>query len=181
MKINNSGLNPINNAKAVDQSGKIVKVNIVSERPLSIKLNNEEIVTLMTVGTHPEELVLGYLRNQRLIENINDIDKITVDWVRELADVKTKDTDKPLDLKEKLSKRIVTTGCGQGTIFSCSLDSLYEIKLDPVKIKQSEIYSLFKSLSKFNDIYKKAGSVHSCALCQKDETLIFIEDVRQDM
>ncbi len=177
IKMSNSALNPTNAVEAVDQLGKVVNVNIASEHPLTIKLNDEEIVTLMTIGTNPEELVLGYLHNQRLIENISDIDQIMVDWTKELADVKTKDISKPLDLKTKLSKRIVTTGCGQGTLFSCSLDKLYEIKLSKIKVKQSQIYLLLKSLSKQNGIYKKAGAVHGCALCQKDQSLIFIEDV----
>ena len=172
-----SGREPIHHVVAIDQDGREQKVSIAGESPLTIMVDDQEIVTLMTLGTHPEELVLGYLHNQGLIEDIEDIVSVTVDWESERANVFTRSRKGLKDIKEKLSKRIVTSGCGQGTLFSCSLDKLYEIKLSNFKLRQSTIYALLKELTKYNQIYKKVGSVHGCGLCQNSKVSIFIEDV----
>jgi FdhD protein len=172
-----SGLDPTFRVIVIDQAGREQKVAIAGESPLTILVDDTEIVTLMTLGTHPEELVLGYLRNQGLIEDIEDVDSVKVDWESETANVITAARKGLKYIKEKLSKRIVTSGCGQGTIFSCSLDKLYEIKLANFKLRQSTIYALLKELTKYNQIYKEVGSVHGCGLCQNSNVLIFIEDV----
>jgi FdhD protein len=172
-----SGLNPIYNVVAIDQAGREQKVAIVGESPLTIVVDDQELVTLMTLGTHPEELVLGYLHNQGLIEDIENIDRVKVDWESETANVFTNSRKGLKYIKKELSKRIVTSGCGQGTLFSCSLDKLYEIKLSKFKLRQSTIYALLKELTKYNQIYKESGSVHGCGLCQNSKVLIFIEDV----
>jgi FdhD protein len=175
--VSKSGLEPIHRVQAIDQAGREQIVAIAGESPLTILVDDEELVTLMTLGTHPEELVLGYLRNQGLIEDIEDVVSIKVDWEREAANVITDSREGLKNIKKKLSKRIVTSGCGQGTLFSCSLDKLYDIKLSSFKLRQSTIYALLKELTEYNRIYKEAGSVHGCGLCQDAKVLIFIEDV----
>jgi FdhD protein len=131
----------------------------------------------MTLGTYPEKLTLGYLRNQRLLEHINEVAQVKVDWDRETVDVSTVHGEGIVDLHEKISKRIVTSGCGQGTIFSCTLDKLYDTRLPRVQIRQSTIYALLKTITSYNEIYRAAGAVHGCALCDDDQILYFVEDV----
>ncbi len=177
IKMSDAGLNPTRTIKVMDHTGKIQEVGVASEHPLTIKVDGQEIVTLMTIGTNPEELALGYLRNQKLMEDLDDIAEVTVDWTHETAEIKTTGQKAPLNIESKLSTRIVTSGCGQGTLFSCSLDKLYELDLPQVKVLQSDVYKLLKGLARKNEIYRQAGSVHACALCQKEVVLIFIEEV----
>lgn len=175
--LSNSGLAPTHAVVARDQFGEQRDVKVSGESPLTLKVDDREIVTLMTLGTHPELLALGYLRNQRLIENISDIESVTVDWDKESVQVTTRNGHGISDWQEKLSKRTVTTGCGQGTVFSCTLDKLYDNKLAQIKVKQSLLYELLKSITDYNEIYKQAGAVHGCALCFGTEILNFVEDV----
>jgi FdhD protein len=144
--------------------------------PLTILVDGYEIVTLMTLGTHPEELALGYLRNQRLITELETIESVRVDWETESVYLKTK-SGKGERLQDKLTKRTITTGCGQGTIFSCTIDGLYETQLHPITLRQSQVTLLMKSIAQYNEIYKAAGAVHGCALCSTKEVEIFVEDV----
>jgi FdhD protein len=177
IKMSDAGLNPARTIEVMNHAGEIKKVGVASEHPLTIKVDGQEIVTLMTIGTNPEELALGYLRNQKLMDDIDDVAEVMVDWTHETAEIKTFGNKAPLDMESKLSTRIVTSGCGQGTLFSCSLDKLYEVVLPRVKVLQSEVYSLLKGLARKNEVYRQAGSVHACALCQKNKVLIFIEEV----
>ena len=173
-KLSDSGLSPTHAVVAVDQFGEQRDVRVSGESPLTIKVDDIEVVTLITLGTHPELLALGYLRNQRLIEDIAEIESVKVDWDKESVQVTTKNGNGISNWQEKLSKRTVTTGCGQGTVFSCTLDKLYDKKLAQVQIKQSLIYELLKSINYFNEIYKQAGAVHGCALCRGNEILNFV-------
>lgn len=175
--LSNSGLAPTHAVVAVDQFGEQRDVRVSGESPLTLKVDDREVVTLMTLGTHPELLALGYLRNQRLIEDIADIESVEVDWDKESVQVTTRSGHGISNWQEKLSKRTVTTGCGQGTVFSCTLDKLYDKKLAQVQIKQSLLYELLRSITGYNEIYKQAGAVHGCALCQGTEILNFVEDV----
>ena len=175
--LSNSGLAPTHAVVAVDQFGQQRDVRVSGESPLTLKVDNREVVTLMTLGTHPELLALGYLRNQRLIEDIADIESVDVDWDKESVQVTTRSGHGISNWQEKLSKRTVTTGCGQGTVFSCTLDKLYDKKLPQVQIKQSLLYELLRSITGYNEIYKQAGAVHGCALCQGAKILNFVEDV----
>ena len=177
IKLSNAGLSPTHSVEALDQYGETRQVRVAGESPLTLKVDNKEIVTLMTLGTHPELLALGYLRNQRLIENIEDVSSVNVDWEKETAFVTTKAGQGIENLNEKLAKRTVTTGCGQGTLFSCTLDKLYENNLPKVSLKQSTIYTLLRNIAQYNEIYKQAGAVHGCALCEEDKILSFVEDV----
>lgn len=172
-----AGRTPWQQVAAVDHLGISREVWIPEEVPLTIKIDDDEIVTLMTLGTHPEELALGYLRNQRLIEDIQEIRSVTVDWAKEIATVLTRHGRGITDLKEKLSNLTVTSGCGQGTIFSCTVDKIFELRLPQVTVRQSTIYSLLKEIPKYNRIYKQAGSVHGCGLCQQGQVLMYVEDV----
>ncbi len=170
-----AGLESIHQVQSQNQYGEEQTINIVGELPLTIKVDGQELVTLMTLGTHPEKLVLGYLRNQTLFESPEEIKSVMVDWDRELAEVTTVKGE-GIPNFDKLN-RTVTTGCGQGTILSCTLDKLYEHRLPDIQIKQSDIYNVLKQVSRFNKAYRAAGSVHGCGLCQDGEVLIFIEDV----
>ena len=156
--------------------GENVNVKVAGELPLTIKIDGEELITLMTLGTRPEELTLGYLRNQGLIDSIDDIISVDVKWDIGISEVTTKNKNTKQILK-KLEKKTITTGCGQGTIFGSTLEKLYEDTLPEVKIKKSEIFNLLAKITKYNDIYKEAGAVHGCALCDKENVLEFVEDV----
>ncbi len=176
------GLAPTHAVSATNRFGEPREVHVAGESPLTLKVNDREIVTLMTLGTHPEELTLGYLRNQRLLNSITDIESVKVNWEKELVEVQLVSGKEITDWEEKLSKRTVTSGCGQGTVFSCTLDKLYDAKLPKVSLMQSKIYALLAEITTHNDIYKKAGAVHGCALCNQEMSqdiniLKFVEDV----
>ena len=175
--LSDEGLNPTRPVIARDEFGDPRELNIAGEYPLTIKVDDAEVVTLMTLGTYPEKLTLGYLRNQRLIDDINEVAEVRVDWDRETVDVLTSHGDGIVDLHEKIAKRTVTSGCGQGTIFSCTLDKLYDTRLPRVEIYQSTIYALLKTINSYNEIYRAAGAVHGCALCEGSQMLYFVEDV----
>ena len=143
-------------------------------------VDKRELVTLMTLGAFPELLVLGYLRNQRLVDRCDEIDSITVDWDVHAAAVKTRAGIERFD--EKTAKRVVTTGCGQGTVFGDLMGELESIRLpattDPsARLSQSTLYRLLDAVRKQESTYKSAGSVHGCALFRQDEMLTFVEDV----
>jgi FdhD protein len=169
-----AGLAPTQEVAAIYEYGDQRQLSIAGEFPLTLKVDGQEVVTLMTLGTHPD---LGYLRNQRLIENISDVASVNVDWERERVDVSTSQGQGIIDWETKLLKRTVTTGCAQGTVFSCTLDKLYDVRLPQVRMRQSTIYGLLQSISAHNELYKKAGAVHGCALCENTQVLIFVEDV----
>lgn len=175
--LSSAGLSPTHAVVARDQFGEQRDVKVAGESPLTLKVDDREIVTLMTLGTHPELLALGYLRNQRLIETIEEIRAVEIDWEKETAFVTTSSGAGISNWQEKLAKRTVTTGCGQGTVFSCTLDKLYDRKLPQVIVKQSILYELLRTITQYNEIYKQAGAVHGCALCTDTEILSFVEDV----
>jgi len=175
--LTNSALDPSYAISATDEFGETRDVSIPGELPLTLKVDGMEVVTLMTLGTEPEALALGYIRNQKLIENIEDIASVSVDWDREVAEVETHAGKGISDWQEKMKRRIVTSGCGQGTIFSCTVDKLYEVSLQPPQLLQSKIYQLIKNVGQLNDVYRVAGAVHGCGLCNATESLMHIEDV----
>ena len=172
--LSNAGLRPTFAVMATNEYGEQEEKHIAGEQPLSIYVNKKEIVTLMTLGTQPEALVLGYLKNQGFIDDITEILSVQVDWESESAVVVTRNKH---NWDEKLSKRTVTTGCGQGTVFGNMMEQLQNIKLAKLLLKQSTIYTLLNNISKENEVYKRAGGVHGCALCESEEQLIFVEDV----
>ena len=176
-ELSNQGLSPTHEVTARDQYGDARTVRIAGERPLTLKVDEREVVTLMTLGMHPEELALGYLRNQRLVERLEDIAAVRVDWERETVSVDMRPGCGITDWEEKLSQRTVTTGCGQGTVFSCTLDKLYDQRLPKVTVRQSLVYRLLANIASSNQIYKESGAVHGCALCAGEDILMFVEDV----
>lgn len=166
--------------EVIDEKGRKKTSHIPGERPLTIYLDKKELVTLMTMGGAPEALVLGYLRNQRLVPSIDMIESIQVDWETESVAVKTNGN--TVNIEEKTSRRVVTTGCGQGTVFGGLLDDIDKIRLsDTAKIKQSAIYQIVDHIRTRDSIYKQAGSVHACAVFKNcgdhAELMHFIEDV----
>ncbi|WP_459946620.1 formate dehydrogenase accessory sulfurtransferase FdhD [Desulfocastanea catecholica] len=175
-QMTDSGVRPTHTVSVKNEKGEAKEVEIAGELPLTILVDGHEIVTLMTLGTHPELLALGYLRNQRLISEIETIESVRVDWQTDSVHIKTIDGNGG-QLREKLTGRTVTTGCGQGTIFSCMIDGLYAVKLRPITLRQSQLSGLIKSLASYNEIYKSAGAVHGCALCSTEKVEIFVEDV----
>jgi|GEM_PF-8686 len=162
-------------AAALDEYGERRELELVGERALTLYVDKYEIVTLMTIGTHPELLTLGYLRNQGFIENIADILSVQVDWETEAVAVTTRLAEHAF--LERLGSRTVTTGCGQGTVFGRLMDQLREIRVPRVTVRQSEIYGIFEALRDYNEVYKRAGAVHGCALCKDGKIEIFVEDV----
>ena len=164
----------------LDEFGATRQITIPAERALTLFVDNRELVTLMTLGAAPELLVLGYLRNQRLVESVDDIDSITVDWDVNAAAVKTRAGIEHFDAKT--AKRVVTTGCGQGTVFGDLMGDLDRISLPPAsdasaRLSQRTLYGLLNAMRVQESTYKSAGSVHGCALFCQDELLTFVEDV----
>jgi FdhD protein len=165
---------------AVNEQGEQIILSIPAERALTVYVDKRELVTLMTLGAHPELLVLGYLRNQRLVKSVQDIESITVDWDVGAAAVKT--SNGIADIEEKTAKRVVTTGCGQGSVFGGLMDEIDQIKLSAsASISQSHLYALVNTIRLKETTYKSAGSVHACALFDtirvEPEMLLFVEDV----
>ena len=171
----------VHEVQVMDEAGRIKTTHIPGERPLTIYLDKREVVTLMTLGSAPEALVLGYLRNQRLVESPNDIASIQVDWETDSAAVKTHRS--TVDIDALTSKRVVTTGCGQGTMFGGLIEEMAEIRLpDGPQLTQEAIVDLIDNIRVHDTIYKKSGSVHACAVFERDgnnnvSLLHFIEDV----
>ena len=160
----------------VDEYNNERSFSITGELPLTIYVDKKEIVTLMTLGHYPEALVVGYLRNQGIIEDISQLKSVHVDWSVNAAAVTTNSLDLS-KVSNKLKHRVVTSGCGQGTTFGGIMDELKSNKLNDFMIKQSTIYHLLKLLHDKNEIYRKSGAVHGCALCDNDKILDFVEDV----
>ena len=166
--------------QTVNEYGETQQVSIPAERALTVYVDKRELVTLMTLGAHPELLVLGYLRNQRLVKDVADIDSITVDWEVGAAAVKTHHGIE--DIEEKTARRVVTTGCGQGSVFGGLMDEVDSIELPAnVSISQGQLYALVNTIRLKETTYKSAGSVHACALFSMTdgdpEMLLFVEDV----
>ena len=159
--------------RAVNEKGQAEPVSIPAERALTLYVDGREVVTLMTLGAEPELLVLGYLRNQALVASAQDVESISVDWEVQAAAVKTRGG--MADVSQ--SKRIVTTGCGQGSMLSHLLDELEQIKLPPTRLAQSQINAVLETIRLKETTYKSAGSVHACALFRGSELLCFVEDV----
>ena len=175
-ELTNAGLKATANVVATNEFNQPIEGAIAIERALTIYLDKREIVTLMTLGNHPELLILGWLRNQRLVNDIESIKAIQVDWETESVAVTTRAGVE--NLEEKISRKTVTTGCGQGTVFGDLMENIDQISLVQPRLKQSSIYGLLNSLNEFNEIYKNAGAVHGCALCSEALGIEqFIEDV----
>ncbi|MDP2072783.1 formate dehydrogenase accessory sulfurtransferase FdhD [Hydrogenophaga sp.] len=162
--------------EVTNQHGERESIFIPAERDLTVYVDKRELVTLMTLGAHPEWLVLGYLLNQRLIASVDEIESITVDWEVGAASIKTRHG---IDhIEERTSKRVVTTGCGQGSVFGNLMDEIDSIQLPAnMVLRQSQLYAIVNAIRLKESTYKSAGSVHACALFRDDELQLFVEDV----
>ena len=150
---------------AIDEHGIVQPTPIAGEHPLTIYVDKREILTIMTLGAAPEALVIGYLRNQRLLESIEEIVSVQVDWEVNACSVTTRNGLKNLD--EKMAKRTKTTGCGEGTVFGDLMADLENVKLrDDVRLDEATLYALLNNVRLYESIYKQAGAVHGCALVQ---------------
>jgi FdhD protein len=161
--------------ETVNERGERDLISIPAERPLTLYVDKRELVTLMTLGARPECLVLGYLRNQRLVRDVGEVESITVDWEVGAAAVKTRSGIH--QLKEKTERRTVTTGCGQGSVFGGLMDEIDSIHLPEASITQAQLYGILNAIRLQESTYKSAGSVHGCALFRGEEMLLFVEDV----
>jgi FdhD protein len=164
--------------RIVDEYGARRAILIPSERPLTVFVDKRELVTLMTLGALPELLVLGYLRNQRLIEQLEQVESITVDWDVSAAAVRTRGG--LVDLERRTARRVVTTGCGQGTVYGDMMAQIDQLTLPDAavaRIRQSTLHRMLETMRQQDSIHRRAGSVHGCALFRGPEMLMFIEDV----
>ena len=161
----------------VDERGRHSTISIPAERPLTVYVDKRELVTLMTLGGAPEALVLGYLRNQRLVRSIDEVESVQVDWAVDAVAVVTRNG--IADVEERTSKKVVTTGCGQGSVFGGLMDEVDQIALPPgARLAQATAYRIVETIRIQQSIYKKAGSVHGCALFDAHGALLyFVEDV----
>jgi FdhD protein len=167
--------------EVVDEFGQRRTMQIPNERPLTLYVDKRELVTLMTLGAAPELLALGYLRNQQLVASLAEVESVTVDWDVGAAAVKTRAGHSGAsDFEARTARRIVTTGCGQGTMFGSLMEQIDAVKLPPpaaARIRQSTVQTLNESMRKLDSIHRRAGSVHGCALFRGTEMLTFVEDV----
>jgi FdhD protein len=171
-------VDPLREIEIVDEYGERRRIHIPLERPLTVFVDKRELVTLMTLGSAPELLVLGYLCNQRLIGSVQAVQAIQVDWDVGAAAVKTRHG--VADIEARTAQRVVTTGCGQGTVFGDMLQQLDSIQLPDAaraRIRQSTLRGLLEAVRQQDSIHRKAGSVHGCALFRGTEMLMFVEDV----
>lgn len=175
--LSNASQSLTHEVEAIDERGRLSVTSIPAEQPLTIYVDKRELVTLMTLGAAPEALTLGYLRNQRFVNSIEDVQSIQVDWEVNAVAVVTREGIK--DIEERTSKRVVTTGCGQGTVFGGLMDEVDTIKLpEDAMITQSTVYKIIDTIRVQSSVYKQAGSVHGCALFSiTGELLYFIEDI----
>ena len=161
--------------RGLDHEGREVEAAVVHERPLTLFLNGQEIVTMMTIGDHPEELALGYLLNQGMLHADDEITGIDVDPELELVVVRTA---RETDYEDKLKKKVRTSGCAQGTVFGDLMDQIAEVRLaEDAILKTSWLYALTKKINTCPSLYLKAGAIHGCVLCEADRPLVYMEDV----
>jgi FdhD protein len=161
---------------AINEHGETLETEIAGEGPLTLYLDKREIVTLMTLGAAPEALAIGYLRNQRLLPDIESIASVQVDWETEAVAVTTRHGIK--NIEKRLGKRTVTTGCGQGTMFGNLMEEIDHIKLPhDVELTEETLQALLENVRHYDSLYKKAGALHGCALAKGSEILYYVEDV----
>ena len=165
----------IKEVKGLDESGNFFRQNVVMERPLTIFLNKQEVVTSMTVGDHPEWMAIGFLVNQGMLSNDEKVISVDLDWDVEAIVVRT---DKETNYEEKIKKKIRTSGCAVGTMFSDVMDIFDKVILNTkAKFHRSWLVDLLKNVNTQPSLYLKAGAIHACVLCERNEPIIYVEDV----
>lgn len=158
-----------------DQTGALVETRVVTERALTLYLNRQEIVTMMTIGDHPDLLAVGYLENQNMLEADNPIKK--VDYDDDLGVVVVR-TERETNYEEKLKKKIRTSGCAQGTVFGDVMDSFEGMALsDSAMLSTASLQKLLKRINTMPSLYLTAGAIHGCVLAKEDQPLVYMEDV----
>lgn len=158
-----------------DESGEPVTVNVVTERPLTLYLNSQEIVTMMTIGDHPDLLAVGYLLNQRMLRPDDEITDIEFDEDLDVVIVRTL---RKTNYETVLKKKTRTSGCAQGTVFGDMMDGFEEVSLSTdARIKTSDLYALTKTINTTPSLYLSAGAIHGCVLCKNDNAMVYMEDV----
>jgi FdhD protein len=165
---------------SIDEKGEARDVPVAGEHPLTIYVDKQELLTLMTLGGAPEALAIGYLRNQRLVDSIDEIVSVQVDWECNACAITTRNG--LADLAAKTARRTKTTGCGQGTVFGDLMDEIDDVRLpNDASLSRSTLYALLDGVRQRDTIYKQAGAIHGCALATNDEArseiLMFVEDV----
>ena len=158
----------------INHFGEISEIPVVTERPLTIYLNSQEIVTAMTIGDYPSLLALGYLKNQGMIKQTDQITSIDVDEDLDVVVVRTK---RETNYEEKLSRKIRTSGCAVGTIYGDIMDGLQDIELPSSKMKISHLYDLSRKINLIPSLYLEAGAIHGTVLCKDNIPLVYMEDV----
>lgn len=159
----------------IDQDGKPVTTSVVAERPLTLFLNAREIVTMMTIGDHPDLLAVGYLLNQNMLKPDDEITGL--DYDEDIATVVVR-TSRQTDFEEKLKKKVQTSGCAQGTVFGDLMEEFDKVALSPdARLKTSWLYALTRKINTEPSLYLKAGAIHGCVLCEGDKPLVYMEDV----
>jgi FdhD protein len=159
----------------IDHEGKAIETSVVTERPLTLFLNGREIVTMMTIGDHPDYLAVGYLLNQNMLGPEDRI--IGVDYDEEVETVVVR-TDRETDFEDKLKKKTLTSGCAQGTVFGDLMEKFEEVRLDPdAVLRTSWLYALTRKINTAPSLYLAAGAIHGCVLCEEDQPLVYMEDV----
>ena len=159
----------------IDQTGAEVDAHVVHERPLTIYLNAQEIVTSMTIGDHPDWLAVGYLLNQGMLKPDDEITAIDYDEDLEVIVVRTV---RETNFEEKMKKKTRTSGCAQGTVFGDMMENFETIELSKdAVIRTSWLYALTRKINMAPSLYLKAGAIHGCVLCQGDRPLVYLEDV----
>ena len=157
-----------------DQTGVIQEINVVEERPLTIFLNSQEIVTSMTIGDYPEYLAVGFLRNQGML--LSDDEITGIDYDEELETVVVR-TARKTNYEKKLSKKTRTSGCAVGTVFGDMMEGLEHLTLPATPLKTSWLYALAHQINQTPSLYLEAGAIHGTVLCKKDQPLVYMEDV----
>jgi FdhD protein len=164
--------------EVLDEFGQRRTIAIPVERPLTVFVDRRELVTLMTLGASPELLVLGWLVNQRLVDRVTDVESVTVDWDVGAAAVRTRRG--LLDVGARTAHRVVTTGCGQGTVFGDLMAQVGGVRLPPpsaARLRQGTLHAMLEQMRQRRSVHRRAGSVHGCALFRGGEMLMFVEDV----
>jgi len=166
--------------RSVDETGAERETPVAGEHPLTLYVDKQELLTLMTLGAAPEALAIGYLRNQRLVDSIDDILAVQVDWDTNAVAIKTRGGLR--DLEAKTRKRTKTSGCGQGTMFGDLMDEIDNVRLrEDSTLTRAALYALLEEVRVHETIYKQAGAVHGCALASNEgdrsRILMFVEDV----
>ncbi len=164
------------NVKSIDENQIAALISITGEYPLTLYVNKVPLVTLMTMGQHPEALSVGYLVNQGLISSIDDISSITVDWETNSSIIVL--SNKTNLEEQRLAERTITSGCGQGTMLGNLLDKTDEIELpETTHISKGTLYKILHDIRQRETVYKTSGAVHGCALLEAEKIIYFIEDV----